>query len=98
MRESKSYRDFNIQTDRKIKHRRPDVVVVNKEKNECTIIDLANPSDHNLAQKKFQKLDIYSELRLKAARMWIKKTAVVPIIIGALSTVYQRIYSPTSNN
>ena len=37
--------DFNIQTDWEIKHRRPDIVVVNKEKNECTIIDVANPSD-----------------------------------------------------
>ena len=38
--------DFNIQTDREIKHRRPDIVVVNKEKNECTIIDVENPGDH----------------------------------------------------
>ena len=44
--------DFNIQTDREIKHRRPDIVELNKEKNECTIIDVANPGDHNLAQKK----------------------------------------------
>ena len=76
--------DFNIQTDQEIKHRRPDIVVVNKEKNECTIIDVANPGDHNLAQKKFEKLDNYSELRLEVARMWNKKTVVVTIIIGAL--------------
>ena len=62
--------DFNIQTDREIKHGRPDIVVVNKEKYECTIIDVANPSDQNLAQKKFEKLDNYSELRLEVARMW----------------------------
>ena len=79
MRESKSYRDFNIQTDREIKHRRPDIVVVNKEKNECTIIYVANPGDHNLAQMKFEKLDNYSELRLEVARMWNRKTVVVPI-------------------
>ena len=57
---------------------------MNKEKNECTIIDVANPGDHNLAQKKFEKLDNYSELRLEVARMWNKKTVVVTIIIGAL--------------
>ena len=61
------------------KHRRPDIVVVNKEKNECTIIDVANPGDHNLAHKKFEKLDNYSELRLEVAKMWNKKTVVVPI-------------------
>ena len=48
------------------------------------IIDVANPGDHNLAQKKFEKLDNYSELRLEVARMWNKKTVVVTIIIGAL--------------
>ena len=31
-----------------------DIVVVNKEKNECTIVDVANPGDHNLAQTKFE--------------------------------------------
>ena len=66
--------DFNIQTDREMKHRRPDIVVVNKEKNECTIIDVANPGDHNLAQKKFEKLDNYSELRLEVTRICNKKT------------------------
>ena len=85
--------DFNIQTDREIKHRRPDIVVVNKEKNECTIIDVANPGDHNLAQKKFEKLDNYSELRLEVARMWNKKTVVVPIIIGALGSVPKDLQS-----
>ena len=30
---------------------------------------------------------IYSELRLEVARMWNKKTVVVPIIIGALGSV-----------
>ena len=79
--------DFNIQTDQEIKHRRPGIVVVNKEKNECTIIDVANPGDHNLAQKKFEKFDNYSELRLKVARMWNKKMVVVLIIIGALGSV-----------
>ena len=91
--------DFNIQTDQEIKHRRPDIVVVNKDKNECTIIDVANPGDHNLAQKKFEKLDNYSELRLEVARMCNKKTVVVPIIIGAFGSVPNySIYSPTSNN
>ena len=46
--------DFNIQTDREIKYRSSDIVVVNKVKNECTIVDVANPGDHILAQKKVE--------------------------------------------
>ena len=72
---------------------------MNKEKNQCTIIHVANPGDHNLVQKKFEKLDNYSELRLEVARMWNKKTVVVPIITIIMHWAqYQRIYSPTSNN
>ena len=48
---------------------------------------MENPGDHNLAQKKFEKFDNYSELRLEVARMWNKKMVVVPIIIGALGSV-----------
>ena len=47
----------------------------------------------NLAQKKFEKLDNYSELRLEVARMWNKKTVVVPIIIGALGSVPKDLQS-----
>ena len=59
---------------------------MNKEKNKCTIIDVENPGDQNLAQKKFEKLDNYSELRLEVARMGNKNTVVVPFIIGALGS------------
>ena len=57
-------------------------------------LHVANPDDHNLAQKKFRKrLDNYSELRLEVARMWNKKTVVVPIIIGALGSVPKDLQS-----
>ena len=63
-----------IQCDREIHHRKPDIVLVDKVNNECMIIDVACPGDHNLVKKKFEKLNNYSELRVEVARLWNKKT------------------------
>ena len=78
--------------DRKIEHRRPDIVVMEKNKRKCLIINVACPVDNNLILERNEKLDIYSELRLEIARMWDKETLIVPIIIGALGSI------PTTEN
>ena len=79
--------DVCIQVDRQIEHRRPDIVVMEKNTNKCLIIDVACPVDNNLTLKRNEKLDNYSELRLEIARMWDKETLIVPIIIGALESI-----------
>ena len=40
--------DFTIQTDKVLEHRRPDIVIIDKEKKECILIDLAVPGDQNI--------------------------------------------------
>ena len=79
--------DVCIQVDRQIEHRRPDIVVMEKNTNKCLVIDVACPVDNNLILKRNEKLDNYSELRLEVARMWDKETLIVPIIIGALGSI-----------
>ena len=73
--------------DRLIEHQRPDIVVMEKNTKKCLIIDVASPVDNSLILKRNEKLDNYSELRLEIARMWDKKTLIVPIIIGALGSI-----------
>ena len=41
--------DFLFQTDRRIEHRKPDIVVLDKTKNTCLIVDVAIPGDHRIA-------------------------------------------------
>ena len=53
-----------IQVDRQKEHRRPDTVVIEKNKNKPWIIDVARPVNNNLILKRNEKLDNYSELRL----------------------------------
>ena len=70
-----------------MEHRRPDIVVMEKNTNKCLITDVACPVDNNLILKRNEKLNKYSELRLEIARMWDKETLIVPIIIGALGSI-----------
>ena len=43
--------DVNIQTDYIIEHRRPDIVVVDKENNRALVIDIAVPGDTRVNEK-----------------------------------------------
>ena len=40
-----------VQCDRKIKHRKPDIVLIFKKERKCVIVDMAIPEDDNVATK-----------------------------------------------
>ena len=79
--------DWNVYTDKKIHHRRPDLVVVNKEEKKTLLIDVACPMDHNIKKKEKEKVDNYQELKFELQRIWNTKIEIVPIVIGALGAV-----------
>jgi len=82
--------DFNIQTDKVIEARRPDLVLVNKETNECQIIDIAIPGDTRVVRKEEEKIEKYKELGFEISRLWNVRTKIIPIVIGALGTISDR--------
>ena len=61
--------DFNIHTDHLISARRPDLIIINKKKKICKIVDFAVPADHRIKLKDCEKKNKYLHL----AREW-KKT------------------------
>ena len=83
--------DFNIQTDHLIPARRPDLIIINKRKRICKIVDFAVPADHRInlkeSEKKDKYLDLARELKKKKTKLWNMKVTIVPIVIGALGTV-----------
>ena len=54
--------DVMIQCDREIEARRPDIVVLDKQKREITIIDMAIPGDVRVCEKGIEKMDKYKPL------------------------------------
>ena len=85
--------DFSIRTDYHIEARRPDLVLVDKSKRSCRIIDLAIPEDSGVKEKEAEKVEKHQNLARELRRMWeVKtKTNVVPIVLGALGTIPLRL-------
>ena len=48
--------DFDIQTDHLISARRPDLIIINKKKKICKIVDFAVPADHRIKLKECEKI------------------------------------------
>ena len=48
--------DFTVQTDNMLEYPRPDIVIIDKEKIECIIIDLAVPGDQIITIKEQEKI------------------------------------------
>ena len=83
--------DFAIQTDKEIEHRRPDIVVIDKEKRECKIIDIAVPGDQNIKVKELEKISKYQDLRLQVQKLRDIKATVILIVVGAFGTVSEEL-------
>ena len=80
--------DFNIQCDYVIEGRRPDIVVIHKDKKEYLIIDIAVPGDARLKAKEQEKVKKYQDLKMEIAFMWnMKRVTVIPVVVGALGAV-----------
>ena len=87
--------DFSIQTDKKLNHNKPDTITVKEKVNKtCLIIDPSCPFDYRKVVKEEEQLSNYDELKYKLTRIWsMKKVTIVPIVMGALGTVTERIDS-----
>ena len=49
---------FTIQTDKRMPHNRPDIVVVDKSERICHVIDVACPCDSRIALKEEEKINL----------------------------------------
>ena len=83
--------DFTIRTDKKIEHRRPDLVIHRKTEGNTIIVDFACPMDHNVEVKEKEKIDHYTDLKFELEKIWKTRIKIIPIVIGALGTVTKNL-------
>ena len=84
--------DFNIQCDHEIEHRRPDLIIVDKEKETSCIIDIVVPVDNRVGKMELEKILKYQDLKMGLSRMLtLNQVEVIPIVVGALGTVSKRL-------
>ena len=57
----KLLRDFDIHTDHLLSVRRPDLIIINKKRRICKIVNFAVPADHGIKLKECEKKDKYLE-------------------------------------
>ena len=79
--------DFNIQTDHLIPARRPDLIIINKKKRTCKIVDFAVPADYRIKLKECEKKDKYFDLARELKKLWNMQVTIIPIVTGAFRTV-----------
>ena len=72
--------DFNILMDHLIQAIRPYLIIINKKKRICKIVDLAVPADHRIKWKEYEK---YLVLSRELKKLWNMKVRIIPIVIGA---------------
>ena len=62
--------------------------MIDKEKKEALIVDIAVPADIRVAEKEKEKIEKYQDLKREIKRLWKLRTVqVVPVVIGALGCV-----------
>ena len=74
--------DFDL-----ISARRPDLIIINKKKRTCKIVDFAVSADHRIKLKECEKKDKYLDPARELKKLWNMLVTIIPIVIGAFGTV-----------
>ena len=86
--------DVMIQCYREIKARKPNIVVVNKNKKRCAIIDVAIPGDIRVSKKEKENIERYQKLKREIKRMWnIRSIKVIPVAVRTLGSTSKKLKS-----
>ena len=83
--------DRPIETTVKLDHNRPDVILINRQDNEWTIVEFSVPWDKNILLKEEEKITRYISLAKEGRKVHGLSTKIVPIILGSLGTVTNQL-------
>jgi len=70
-----------VQTDRNIPNKKPDIIIRDNEKGTCMLIDVTISGDRNVIKNEAEKILKYKDLTIEIQCMWNVKTKVIPVII-----------------
>ena len=74
-----------------LKANRPDIVVCDKEKKTCLLLDVAIPCDINTSLKTYEKLSKYKDFDIELSKSWKLQVKMIPIIFGALCVINKSV-------
>ena len=79
--------DAYIHTAHLISAKRPELIIINKKKRICKIVDFAVPADHKIKLKESEKKIKHPDLARELKNLWNMKVTIILIVIGAFGTV-----------
>ena len=71
--------------------RRPDMVIIDKTKSECKIIDFAYPFDSRTEEREKDKVKGYNDLKRELKKIRDMPVKVIPVVLGALGTAPKKL-------
>jgi hypothetical protein len=75
-----------VLTDRNIPNHKPDIIILDNEKETYILIEVAISGDRNLIRKKARCIRKYKDLTIEIQRTWNIKTKVIPVTTGPTAT------------
>jgi hypothetical protein len=89
----KLYFDRTVLTDIHIQHKRPDIIILNKQQKQGYLLDIAVPYSHNITRTYNTKINKYLELSIAMRNLWsLEKISILPLIISAMRLVPQSLF------
>ena len=90
---------MSIQTTSKLPNNKPGIVIWNRKKKTCNIVEISCPANTNISKKVEEKLNNYGPLVRNMQMMYPEyKFMVNPIIIGTLGNVPKCLYKNLSEH
>jgi len=86
-----------LQIDRTTPNNKPDIIIRDKEKGTCMLIDVAISGNRYVIKKEADKILKYKDLTIEIQCMWNVKTKVIPVIIGVTGTIPKPFRKYVSN-
>ena len=78
---------FDMQTDHLILARRPDLMIINKKRRTCKIVDFTVQADHRIKLKESEMENKYLDPARELKKLWNMLVTIILIVIGAFCTV-----------
>ena len=78
--------NFSIQTH-VIEARWTDLVVVDKKRRTCKIIDFAVPGDIRIEEKEKEKIVKYQDQGRESQKIWNMRVKIIPLVVGSLGAI-----------
>ena len=86
-----------VETDRTIPNKKPDIIIRDNETGTCMLIDIAISGDRNVIKKEAKNILKYEDLTIEIQHMWNVKTKVIQVIIGVTGTISKSFRKYVSN-